>query len=155
MEDCCAPNNTLITINNEISCPRCGSRGKAIKTITIKSLLLPEALATLEVDKNYKMCSNQQCEVVYFNKKGSIYQTQDIKVPVSFKSDDPKCPICYCFGWTREKLKNDYEQTEHSTAVDEISEHIKAGRCGCEVNNPEGSCCLGNVKKYLASLIKI
>lgn len=155
MEDCCAPNNNSITIDTETNCPRCGSKGKAIKIITIKSLLLPKALATLEADKNYKMCSNQECEVVYFNEKGDIYQTQDLKVPVSFKNDDPNCPICYCFGWTREKLKTDYEQIGHSTAVNEISEHIKAGRCGCEVNNPEGSCCLGNVKKYLASLTEI
>lgn len=152
MEDCCISNNNSLTIDTETNCPRCGSMGKSIKIITIKSLLLPKALAILEANENYRMCSNKKCEVVYFNDKGGIFKAQDLKVPVFLKNDDQNCPVCYCFGWTREMLRADHEKTGSSTAVNEISEHIKAGRCGCEVNNPEGSCCLGNVKKYLASL---
>jgi len=152
VEDCCATKNSPLTVDTEINCPQCGHKGKGMKIITIKSLLLPEALATLEADGNYRMCLNQECQVVYFNDKGGIYRTQDLKVLVFPKSDDPNCPVCYCFGWTRRKLKTDHDQAGQSTAVNEISEHIKAGRCGCEVNNPEGSCCLGNVKKYLTSL---
>ncbi|KTE92466.1 hypothetical protein AT727_19120 [Desulfitobacterium hafniense] len=155
MEDCCVSNNNSITIDTEINCPRCGSKGKDIKIITIKSLLLPEALATLDASENYRMCSNQKCDVIYFNDKGGIFQAQDLKVPVFLKNDDQNCPVCYCFGWTREKLKADLEKTGSGTAENEISGHIKAGRCVCEVNNPEGSCCLNNVKKYLASLLEI
>jgi len=152
VEDCCATKNSPITVDTDINCPQCGHKGKGIKIITMKSLLLPEALATLEADGNYRMCSNPECQVVYFNDKGGMYRTQDLKVPVFPKSDGPDCPICYCFGWTRRKLKADHDQAGQSTAVHEISEHIKAGRCGCEVNNPEGSCCLGNVEKYVTSL---
>lgn len=27
--------------------------------------------------------------------------------------------------------------------------HAEAGHCACEVKNPQGSCCLGNVSKAL------
>lgn len=152
MEDCCAIKSEPMTIDTNVGCLQCGHTGKALKIITLKSLLLPEALATLDANSNYRMCLNQECQVVYFNDKGHVYLTQDLKVPVFPKSDDPNCPVCYCFGWTREKLTSNFERTGKNTAVNEISEHIKAGRCGCEVNNPEGSCCLGNVRKYLTSL---
>jgi hypothetical protein len=32
-----------------------------------------------------------------------------------------------------------------SHAVQRVREHISAGRCGCEVRNPRGVCCLGDV----------
>lgn len=32
--------------------------------------------------------------------------------------------------------------------------HIKADRCGCEVNNPQGSCCLGNVSAFIKQVKK-
>jgi hypothetical protein len=37
------------------------------------------------------------------------------------------------------------ESTGASTAVDRIRRHIDAGRCACEVRNPRGACCLGDV----------
>lgn len=155
MEDCCAIEGGPITFDIESNCPECSQKGKTIGIITLKSLLVPEALTKLKVDTNYRMCLNKDCQVVYFNDKDDIYRTQDLKVPVLAKNDSLDCLVCYCFGWTREKLNIDYEQKKKSTAVSEISDHIKAGRCGCEVNNPEGSCCLGNVKLYLTSLTKI
>lgn len=32
-----------------------------------------------------------------------------------------------------------------STAVAKITEYVEAGKCACELRNPQGSCCLGNV----------
>jgi hypothetical protein len=32
-----------------------------------------------------------------------------------------------------------------STAADRITALVKADRCACEVRNPQGTCCLGNV----------
>lgn len=153
MAGCCGgANETQQVKNGDNLCPQCGDKGKIMKIITLKSLLVPEALAKLESDTNYKMCSNQECTVVYFNELGNAFSTNDLKIPVFIKSKDVDSPVCYCFGWTKNKLKSEIEQTGTSTAISSISEHIKAGRCGCEVNNPDGSCCLGNVKKYLSSL---
>ena len=54
-------------------------------------------------------------------------------------------PICYCFDWTKEKIKQYAEKGLTPNPVEHIRENIKEKRCGCEVNNPQGSCCLGNV----------
>ncbi len=153
MSGCCGVVNENQQVKTgDFVCPHCGDKGKTMKIITLKSLLVPEALAKLEPNTNYKMCRNRECTVVYFNDLSNAFFTTDLKVPVFIKSDDEDCPVCNCFGWTEKKLKSEIRQTGASTAISSISEHIKVGRCGCDVNNPEGSCCLGNVKKVLDSL---
>jgi len=137
--DCCSPSRQ-VNSETEFGCPRCRREGKTVKIITLKSLLVPDSLARLDPNSNYRMCNDADCPVVYFDEEGSVFQTTDIKVPVFQKSKGQDSPVCYCFGWTKSKLKSEIEQTGTSTAVSSISEHIKAGRCGCEVNNPQGSC---------------
>lgn len=149
--DCCSPSRQ-VNLETKFRCPRCGNEGKTVGIVTLKSLLVPESLARLEPISNYRMCDNQDCTVVYFNEEGSVFQTTNIKVPVFQKSKGQDSPVCYCFGWTKSKLKSEVEQTGKSAAISSISEHIKAGRCGCEVNNPQGSCCLSNVKGVLDKL---
>jgi len=146
MADCCAV-KTPTKLEEKFNCPKCGNDGKKVEVVTLKSLLVPDALAKLSPQNSYRMCSNETCDVVYFNEQEEIYTTEDVKVAVFQKTDAEDCPVCYCFGWSRDKIKKELEETGKSTAADTISEHIKAGRCGCDVNNPQGSCCLGNVKK--------
>jgi hypothetical protein len=33
-----------------------------------------------------------------------------------------------------------------------ISHQVKEGRCGCEVNNLQGGCCLGNVNTFIKTI---
>jgi hypothetical protein len=54
-------------------------------------------------------------------------------------------PVCYCFGWRRGQLQD----PSNCHATDEITAHIQAQRCGCEVNNPQGCCCLTNVRSAM------
>ena len=151
MGDCCNTIKTPVQEQQHITCPRCGTTGKRVETITLKSLLLPDALAKLEPNSHYQLCMNPNCGVVYFNENGQSFLTAELKVPVFHKTEDDDCPVCYCFGWTRAKIKREIEKTGKSTAVAAITEHIKAGRCGCNVNNPQGSCCLDNVRKVVFS----
>src|SRR5690606_3948178 len=76
----------------------------------------------------------------------SPFRTADVKVPVYQKDPGEDVPVCYCFGWTRRRIRDELAQTGKSTASATIAAHVKAGRCGCEVNNPQGACCLGNVQ---------
>ena len=59
----------------------------------------------------------------------------------------PITPICYCFDWTKEKIKQYVEKGLTPNPVEHIRENIKENRCGCDVNNPQGSCCLGKCYK--------
>lgn len=151
MADCCITTKAPIQEQGNKSCPKCGSAGKTVETITLKSLLLPDALARLEPESQYRFCVNPTCEAVYFNENGQFFVTGELKVPVFQKSEDENCPVCYCFGWTTDKIAREIQDTGSSTAVASITEHIKAGRCGCDVNNPQGSCCLGNVRAVVRS----
>jgi len=54
-------------------------------------------------------------------------------------------PLCYCFGESEASIRAEIEATGRSAAVERIREHIAAGRCACEIRNPRGACCLGDV----------
>lgn len=153
MEDCCGIQIEPIKFDFAYRCPECGDKGRPIKIITLKSLLVPRALAQLEPSATYKMCTNKECSVIYFSEKQQMFVINDLKVEAYTKSDNEDCPVCYCFGWTKERVIQEYQKTGRTTALEEITAHTKAGRCGCEVNNPEGTCCLGNVRKLIDSLM--
>lgn len=142
-EDCCSQTKNSFKAN----CPVNGMKGKRVQTITLKSLLTPRALEVLNSESNYFFCNSTDCPVVYFNEQGQTFVTNELKVPVYQKDEGLQVPVCYCFNWTRDRILQEIQQTNHSTAEDSIRTHIQAGRCGCEVNNPQGSCCLANVRK--------
>ena len=151
MSDCC--NNTK-EIKNEtiVKCPSCKNKSKNVKLITLKSMLKPSALETLNAKENHYFCSTKDCDVVYFDSNNKVYLVSDIKVAVHQKDDSPITPICYCFDWTKEKIKEYVEKGLTPNPVEHIRENIKENRCGCDVNNPQGSCCLGNVTSYIKEL---
>lgn len=146
MGDCCSGKNQKT--EEQCNCPVCGKAGKPVQIITLKSLLTPDALTRLNPNQDYLFCIEQDCNVVYFSKIDT-FVTTDVKVPVYQKTTDKNCPVCYCFGWTRKKIKDRLKEAEAATIIGMISGYMKEGKCGCEVNNPQGSCCLGNVKETI------
>ncbi|MBF2056580.1 MAG: (2Fe-2S)-binding protein [Cyanobacterium sp. T60_A2020_053] len=146
MNDCCKE-QVLNTVKN---CPINGNKGKKVSLTTLKSLLTPEALTRLNPEVNYYFCDSEDCQVVYFSTDKQIYNIEDIKIRVWQKSNDENTAICYCFDWTKIKIKSAIIQDKISP-VAEITEHIKAKRCGCEFNNPEGRCCLKNISQYITN----
>jgi hypothetical protein len=151
MSDCCQASQETQLIANRIAnsnCPRNGKQGKTVRITTLKSLLIPDALAQLNADNHYRFCESEDCQVVYFAEDGQIFTTDQLKVPVFQKEPSDQVPICYCFDWTRERIKQQKTQ-EGQDVIAIISEHIQAKRCGCEFNNPQGRCCLVNVRSVI------
>ncbi|WP_374017565.1 (2Fe-2S)-binding protein [Paenibacillus thiaminolyticus] len=147
--DCCTPSNN--TGGVRIDCPSCGEKGKSIQLITLKSLLKASALVNIEPANSYVFCSNSNCSIVYFSVNYSqTFLESDLKVPVYQKNPSTNVPVCYCFDWTRDRL----QAAGTDQPADEIKAHVQAGRCGCEVNNPQGACCLGNVSAFVRGLKK-
>lgn len=149
MESCCQPTtqaNSRVTL-----CPTCHENGRSVPIITLKSLLKPDALSMLHPKLKYFFCSTSTCEVVYYS-EANTFKTQDMKVPVFQKDNRVQVPVCYCFGWTRERLNHAVE--EKNDPIQFIREQVKADRCGCEVNNPQGACCLGNVTSIIREIEK-
>ncbi|MBB6670707.1 putative iron-sulfur cluster-binding metallochaperone [Cohnella nanjingensis] len=149
--DCCTPSNNVGVSKSE--CPSCGNKGKNVQLITLKSLLKALALETIKPDNSYEFCSNSACTTVYFNGNHSqTFAEDDLKVPVYQKNPSMDVPVCYCFDWTRERLMKAAGTAQQP--ADQIKAHVQAGRCGCEVNNPQGACCLGNVNAFARDLNK-
>ncbi|MGB7441521.1 MAG: hypothetical protein WA919_10665 [Coleofasciculaceae cyanobacterium] len=146
-ETCCPAQQT----SWDKTCPRNGTKGKMVPTITLKSLLKPSALETLNPDTVYYFCAAPDCPVVYFNEEGQVFTVEQVKVPVFQKNRGLDVPVCYCFGWSRDRIRQEIIQTGQSSAETNIRSHVKAGRCGCEVNNPQGSCCLASIKQSAES----
>jgi hypothetical protein len=120
--------------------------GKPVKRITLGTLLKPEARLRIPSQEEFCFCRTADCEVVYFRPGEILFRKEDLAVRVGLKEpNDPTAPVCYCFGWTPEKIRAEIEAVGKSTAINQIKAQVKAGNCYCEITNPQGSCCLGNV----------
>lgn len=139
--------------DSSAACPVNGTLGKPVKTITLKALLTPQALATLEPHESYRFCPAPDCPTVYYS-SSRTYSTADLNVPVLHKDPGADVPVCFCFSHTRRTLGEAVLQGAAPQVLQSIRAHLQAGRCGCEVRNPQGSCCLGNVTRVLAALEK-
>jgi len=106
-------------------------------------MLRPEALARLSAPE-HRFCSTPSCPVVYFG-LDETFDQEEIVVPVFQKEPPGERPVCYCFGIGEADIRRELEQAGRSTAAERITALVKAERCACEVKNPQGSCCLGNV----------
>ncbi|MFE6169480.1 (2Fe-2S)-binding protein [Viridibacillus arvi] len=152
MEDCCSTNLKETRVERNGICPSCKNKAKNVKLITLKSLLKPSALETLNAEETHYFCSTKDCDVVYFDSINKKYLISEIKVSVHQKEDSKTTLICYCFDWTKDAIEKHVKQELFPKPIEQIRENIHKNRCGCEVNNPQGSCCFGNVTKYIKSI---
>lgn len=124
-------------------CPRCGQAGKGVSLLTLKHQVKPAHLAAVEAGP-FVFCRSAECPVVYFNAIGTTLLLADVRqVPTVKKSGNPQ--LCYCFGFDTDMVREEIAATGVSTIPQRIATEMKAGRCACEIRNPQGSCCFANV----------
>ncbi len=134
-------------------CPSSHSIGSRVDLITVKALLRGRALRRLD-GKAYRFCQDPDCEVVYFDREAeSIFQRSDLAVRVGQKQSADPIPICYCFDVTIADLRSDLATFGATPILEMIASEVKAGHCACEVKNPQGSCCLGNISKTVEKIL--
>ena len=133
-------------------CPESGSKGKRVDGATVKAML---AVSLTEVrDIPYFFCKDADCPVVYFSEDGTqTFTTDQIRERVYQKEpDSDDVFICYCFRHTPGSIRADLIVTGESTVVEGINTGIQAGQCACDIRNPQGSCCLGNVSAFIKEI---
>jgi len=131
-------------------CPSCKSKGRKVAEITLRSLLAFELRQDIRPVQHY-FCPTPDCPVVYFPADGGrAYEKSDLMVPVWQKESDPSVPVCYCFGYSEESIRQELQATGETDVYDRTKAEVAAGRCACEVTNPQGSCCLGNVLRVVS-----
>ncbi len=136
-----------------ISCPVNGAKGTLVETQTVKALLTEAALSRMNVAP-HRFCADAACEVVYFDTTGQMYTKADIRVRVWHKEPFGHRMICYCFGENEAAIRREIEREGTSRAVERVRAHVQAGRCACEVRNPRGVCCLGDITRAVRACAK-
>ena len=161
MSNCCAQREAKYTSTNGMNqtscemptvmigtCPACGMRGQKVDLETVKAML-SVSLRGLDPSTPYHFCRNAECEVVYFAGQERL-TTDEVRVPVHQKHPESQnVPVCYCFRHTPGSIRAEWLAIGMSTVVADVTAGIQAGQCACEIRNPQGACCLGNVRKVV------
>jgi len=149
MSDCCSVNVKAGTAPEVMACPVNGARSKQVDALTVKSLVrhIPLGIS----NDQYYFCEARDCDVVYFpfDPQAPTFRRQDLVVRVGAKETADPIPICYCFGFTRKDIEDEIAASGRSTVAERISAEVKQGNCACEVKNPSGKCCLGDVTRIV------
>ncbi|WP_418640783.1 putative iron-sulfur cluster-binding metallochaperone [Sulfurimonas sp. ST-27] len=146
-DNCCTPQP-----KGKVACPICGEKAKGVLGKTLQHLLTEEAKSKLSCFDGFYYCKTAACEAVYF--RGDEILTQDdMSIVVGLKEGATPATVCYCFGWSKEKIKAELEATGQTTALEDIKAKMKNPGCACEVLNPSGGCCLGDVSMAIKELI--
>ena len=152
-EECC-----LVTEKTpaqaKAECPISKTSSRKVQRRTLEHLLKAEKVGSIQ-NVQYYYCTDPDCKVVYFSNETVPYFTiDDVKVKVFTKDKGEDVNVCYCFDWTRGRIKDEISQTGESTASLQIAKEVKAETCACDIKNPKGECCLGDVNTFVKQVVQ-
>jgi hypothetical protein len=140
------------------NCPVSQRGSRKVQQKTVQSLLRAELGSTVQ-NVQYYYCDDPTCEVVYFsNEEVPYFKTSNLKAKVFAKDEGDDVNVCYCFDWTRGRIRQQIAETGRSTASIEIAQKVKQGLCACSacgIKNPSGRCCLGDVNQVIKQSLKL
>jgi len=113
-----------------------------VATLTVKSLVRDHT--RVPADGSYSFCRTPDCQVVYFSDH-LAFRKPELKVRIGIKEQEDPVPLCYCFEYARADVRRDLVELGNTDIPDRIKREVQAGFCACEVKNPSGNCCLGDV----------
>ena len=147
MSDCCSVNAEPGAVQAVMACPVNGARCKQVDMLTVKSLVRQLPLGMPQTQ--YYFCEAPGCDAVYFplDAQAPLFRCGDLIVRVGTKETADPISVCYCFGFTRKDIQREVLETGRSTILGRIKKEVKAGNCACEMKNPSGKCCLGDVTR--------
>jgi hypothetical protein len=131
-----------------VNCPVCHQKGKPVQGQTVKALLS----VTLRHVQNsqYLFCRNPTCPIVYFTADGhqtfTIDQVRERVYQKELCAEDVF--VCYCFRHTIGEIRRGSAEARDSM-LNDINSGIQTDQCACDLRNPQGSCCLGNVHELM------
>jgi hypothetical protein len=142
---CC--DTTTLTASGDGNCSTCDAKGVQVPVITVKALMTGPALKR-GVPQAPRFCASATCSVVYYDDV-SVRRVDEDELTVSVyakHSHELDIPVCYCFGYSLGMIEN--ASAKQTTPVsDVVRAEVEAGHCACEVKNPKGACCLGDIMR--------
>jgi hypothetical protein len=157
--NCCITDDTVGATRSEVNeavctddelrqtgrCGSCKRKGRPVSRKTVLLMLRPDLLERA-MHGRYSFCSERDCAIVYFEDKGrENFTVDDLRIRVGVKVKDDPIPLCYCFGFDENHIRDEIERTGNTSIPDKVSGLIREGLCACETRNPAGVCCLGEV----------
>ena len=121
-------------------CPSCGESAFLVGFSTVENFV--STASSLSAEEPWSFCPSSHCSVVYFSPSASLHH-HELRCTVFQKSTDPQRLVCYCFQHTALDLLDKPELES------QIADACRAGRDRCAECNPQGRCCLGNVRVLL------
>lgn len=141
IDECCCECITQNLNRTKASCPVCNNEGVTVSRITVEHLVTDDYRNAVDGDQ-YKICMNEDCDVIYYNLDKEIKFLKDqVRVPIWFKKDaDPKY-ACYCSKVTEDQVIEAVVKHGAKTVkeVNAITGAMKNSLC--KENNPLGVCC--------------
>ena len=145
-ESCCSSSAPPTSPSAAGTCPSCGERGRSVSLLTVQALV---ALSLRELGQPpYWFCARANCAVVYFAAEASPITCDQLRERVFQKEPDPGVLVCYCFRYSRSAVQQADSITRAAILADVVA-GTQQGQCACEIRNPQGSCCLGNLRRLL------
>jgi len=144
--DCCSPQP-----QGKMPCPSCEEKTKGVLAKTLKHLLADGAKSKLDSLEGFHYCKTPSCSIVYF-RNDTVLTQKDVSVIVGLKEGATPATVCYCFGWTKEKIRAQLQEKGETNALEDIKVKMQDPGCSCEILNPSGGCCLGDVGKVIREI---
>ena len=134
----------------ETPAPRCSISLTPTHSVSLLTVEHHALLAPLP-ETSFGFCDVPTCDVVYVGADGMLIRKGQLRTRVGVKETEEPVPVCYCFDFTAGQIAADLHQHGRSTIRQYIQEQVRAGRCRCDMANPSGRCCLGNVGRVIAT----
>jgi len=145
-EACCVPVAPRGDDATTGICPHCGRCGRPVALATVQAQVAI-SLRTLMVE-GYRFCATAHCPSVYFTAGGQRIERQQLRERVFQKEPVDDVLVCYCFRYSVGTLQRS-SSAEHAAILADIVAGTQQGQCACESRNPQGSCCLGNIRRLI------
>ncbi len=144
--DCCCSGVTTAEVSPQTDYCECGEPGRIVAKQTVVHQLKNEKLQFVS-DEEYRFCNSRDCDVVYYTRSGENFTVADLYELVTSKAAGDVRPLCYCFGFTEGDMRDEIAQTGETSIPAQVTQFIKEKLCACEIRNPSGSCCLGEINR--------
>lgn len=135
---------------HDFKCPDCHRKGVKVALTTVQSFV---KIVAIDKGITYKFCKNTDCSIVYFTaNKEDFFRTCDISTKITLKDPGLDVKLCYCFNHTRQSVQAQIQSFGKTSVLEDIKMKMKEPGCFCETSNPQGGCCLGNVKAWIKTI---
>src|SRR5207302_11227090 len=132
--NCCAESRILPVelqrVESQRGCLSCQGPSHPVTLRTMLLMLKPEFFGQVG-ESQYRFCASRDCPIVYFSQE-RCFTVGDLRVRVGLKEKDDPVPLCYCFGFSEQDVREEITSEGRTTIPHRIASLIKERMSVCE-----------------------